>query len=222
MKSNIKYQGQVLQDKFVCNVLKHKNKGTFIEIGSHEPKYINNTYVLEKDLNWTGLMFEIQQDKYEQIYKNERPGSKHIFGDATTHDYDQLFKKYDIPYDIDYLQLDIEPPEQSWKALNALDKQVMSSYRFATITFEHDYLGREQYNWVRLGSREIFKSRGYHPVFHDIANGRPGSVYEDWYVHPELVDMDYVKQLQLNNQKKYIPGVGDADVVLRGRHIEYH
>ena len=41
-------------------------------------------------------------------------------------------------------------------------------------------------------------------VFEDIHNLLPQYVYEDWYVHPDLVDMEYVNQLKFNNNKNYV------------------
>ena len=51
----VKYNGQSEQDKFVCKILKNKTDGFFIEVGSNRPIRINNTYVLESSLNWTGI-----------------------------------------------------------------------------------------------------------------------------------------------------------------------
>ena len=54
----LNYNSQVGQDKFVLSVLKNKKNGYFIEIGSNDPKLINNTFILEKDFNWSGIMVE--------------------------------------------------------------------------------------------------------------------------------------------------------------------
>jgi len=45
--SSVKYNGQAEQDKFVLNVMKHKQNGFFLEIGSNHPIHINNSYILE-------------------------------------------------------------------------------------------------------------------------------------------------------------------------------
>ena len=55
---------------------------------------------------------------------------------------------------------------------------------------------------VRVVSREIFKKRGYVPVFLDINNDGINYPYQDWYVHPTLVNMDYVQQLITLNSSK--------------------
>jgi hypothetical protein len=49
-------------------------------------------------------------------------------------------------------------------------------------------------------SREIFKKRGYELVFPDVAVFYEGGYcpFEDWYVHPDLVDMNYVNKIRSN------------------------
>ena len=52
------------------------------------------------------------------------------------------------------------------------------------------------------------KERGYYLVFEDILdapidNDHGNRPYEDWWVHPELVNMNYVKKLQEKNKHEY-------------------
>ena len=48
---------QALQDIFVLTMLNGKQNGTYVEIGGAHPTNINNTYLLEKNFNWTGISF---------------------------------------------------------------------------------------------------------------------------------------------------------------------
>ena len=197
------YNGQAEQDKFVCNVLNNKVSGCFVEVGSNHPIKISNTYKLEHELSWTGLMLEYRRNEFEQLYKEHRPNSTYIFGDAQQHDYVDLFESNKLPLNIDYLQLDIEPAPKTLNVLKILDSSIMDLYKFAVITFEHDF-AYDRDNEVRIQSRHILMDRGYDLVFPDIHNEEPKWVYEDWYVHPELVDMEYIKYLKSNNQDNYI------------------
>lgn len=216
----LNYNGQAEQDKFVCNILKNKTDGFFIEVGSRYPIRINNTYVLESSLNWKGIMFEWQKKRFEESYKLHRPNSNYVFGDAQQHNYREIFNTYNVPKNIDYLQLDIEPPRKTLNVLKALDGQVMGDYKFAIVTFEHD-VGRCKNADLRNESREILRDRGYCLVFGDITNGHPRWVYEDWYVHPNLVDMDYVEKLQSDNEANYGPGFRFIPKTLNWKDIEY-
>lgn len=197
----MKFQGQILQDKFVCKVLNNKRNGYFIEIGSNDPIYINNTYVLETELNWKGIMIE-KDTKWIKNYLKHRPNSKHIIEDATVINYDELFQNNLVPKNIDYLQIDLEVSNGSTiSTLQKICDQVMHEYKFAIITFEHD-IYCTNYKNTRLESRKLLKNKGYVRVFSDI-NYKGKLPFEDWYVHPELVDMRYIYQLIDTNRIKY-------------------
>ena len=213
------YNGQAEQDKFVLNIMKHKKNGFFVEIGSNNPIKINNSYILENKYNWTGIMVEYDS-KWLSQYKNHRPNSIHIINDATTIDYKKLFEDNNVPLNIDYLQIDLEVcNESTLKTLELMDAEVMDAYKFATITFEHD-IYREDYFDTRQISRDIFEKRGYVRVFSDICNKSPSAAFEDWYVHPDLVDMDYVNTLIENNLKNYETGT-KTDTAIDWQTISY-
>jgi len=52
------FNGQALQDKFVLSILKNKKNGVFMDMGAHEPIHINNTYILEYEFGWKGVLFD--------------------------------------------------------------------------------------------------------------------------------------------------------------------
>lgn len=197
----MEFNGQALQDKFVVNVLNKKKNGYFLEIGSRDYKKTNNTYFLEKNLNWKGILVEINKC-WLKDYKKFRPNSIHIIDDATKIDYKKLFEINNVPLNLDYLQIDLEAENGSTlNTLKKLNSEVMDKHKIATITFEHD-IYRTNFLNTRLESRKIFEDRGYVRVFSDI-NNRGVNPYEDWYVNPELVDINYIKKLQDINEKNY-------------------
>jgi len=222
------YNGQALQDKFVLSVLKHKRNGTFLELGGNHPCIISNTYLLESKYDWKGIMVEYDE-QFKDMYSDWRPNSKHVFQDATTVDYVSLLSDLTTSTAIDYLQIDLEPGNGSTlTALKNLDANVFDTYKFATVTFEHDiYSVSEMFQQTRNESRAIFEKRGYVRVFSDINNDgwhdtdsirkhvKEGGKYaypnyagtypfEDWYVHPDLVDMTYVSEIMNKNRDKYV------------------
>lgn len=195
------YLGQANQDKFVLTILKQKRNGYFLEIGSNHPININNSYLLETKFGWKGIMIEYDAS-FLPLYKTHRPNSMHIIHDATKVDYKTLFAKFNMPSVFDYLQIDLEANNGSTiQTLRKLDSEIFDAHKFATVTFEHDVY-HTNFGNTRLASRDIFKKRGYVCVFEDI-NNLGTKPYEDWYVHPDLVDMEYVHQLMENNKKKY-------------------
>jgi len=192
--------GQAEQDKFIINVLKKKKNGYFLEIGSHTPININNTYLLEKNYDWKGAMVEIDES-FLNLYKIHRPNSIHLMNDATKINYKEVFIYNNFPFSMDYLQIDLEANNGSTiETLEKLDDELFEQYKFATVTFEHD-IYRTNYANTRLKSREIFNKRGYVLVFPDINDS--DSPFEDWYIHPDLVDMNYVNELIEKNKKNY-------------------
>lgn len=228
--ADTQYNGQVLQDKFVLTMLGHKRHGTFLELGANDPCFISNTYLLESKYDWKGIMVEYDT-KFKQPYVVKRPNSHHVFQDATTVDYASLLSSLSYPTEIDYLQVDLEPGNGSTLfTLQHLDATVFDKYKFAIVTFEHDiYQSADIFHKTRTESRRIFEKRGYVRVFSDVtcdawtevdmlrkqllagtavssrkvfANNHP---FEDWYVHPSLVDMTYVNSLIKINKSNYIP-----------------
>jgi len=181
---------QSMQDMFVLSVLNGKSNGVYVEIGADKPRVINNSYLLESQYNWTGVSFEIEKDKvdyFNSIRKNEC-----ICADATKFDYKNLFDERKYPKQIDYLQLDCDPPQIT---LECLKKLPLEEYRFSVITFETDlYAGGQE---VQKEQWEILSSLGYQRVVKNIKN--EGNPYEDWWVDPLVIDEDVWKQFVNEN-----------------------
>ena len=242
MNTTIKYNGAARQDEFALNMSQFKTDGYFLEFGSQHPTNDNNTYLLESEYNWKGLMFE-WEDKYVPLYKKDRSeDTTYIIADATQLDYVDIFSKLKVPKNIDYLQIDLEAGMLTpLTLLEKLNKEVMDTHKFATITFEHDiYCGERnsKYNvggpwngWtpydsnnfytVRSRSREIFKSRGYFLVFSDVNDSKEYSnPFEDWWVHPDLVDMEYVSKIVELNKDRYCENQV-SELTIDGSNILY-
>ena len=66
------FYGQINQDKYYCEYSNYKRKGFFIDIGSHTGVKFSNTYMLEKDLEWTGICIEPAKDAYDALVQNRK------------------------------------------------------------------------------------------------------------------------------------------------------
>ena len=195
---------QSFQDLFVLSVLNGKTKGTFLEIGASDPTIGSNTYVLETLFDWSGISIDCLDltDKFKT-----RPKSKFIMGDAINLNYNDILKDLAIDNRVDYLQLDIDPNENTLKCLQNLP---LDKYRFSTITYEHDNYrpsaSREHNDYIRTTSREIFKQNGYELIFKDVCNflvsvyGIP-DIYEDWYVDPQVVSKEIIDKMKRTEEK---------------------
>ena len=177
------------QDMFVLTMLEGKTKGTYLEIGAGDAWYGNNTALLEKHFEWQGLSIDLDE-KFVEQHNNER---NHIClrRDATNTDYDKLLTAMDMPTEIDYLQVDCDPPENSFKALLNIP---FEKYKFAVITFEHDHYADPD-SKIRTKSRKYLQSHGYELVAGNIAPD-DWREYEDWYVHPDLVDSKKIEKMK--------------------------
>jgi len=51
-------QAQLRQDVFVMNELGYKRDGYFVEFGATNGKDLSNTYMMEKNFGWTGILAE--------------------------------------------------------------------------------------------------------------------------------------------------------------------
>jgi len=199
------FNGQAEQDKFVLSMLNNKKNGFFLELGSNHPITCNNTFILEKEYNWNGIMIEYDNCWLNE-YKIHRPNSIHVIDDAQQINYSLLLKTNNVPQNIDYLQIDLNVDNSSTlNTLLKIDEQLFSEYKFATITFEHDIYSSDNENdiWgiTRKKSREIFENRGYVLIFPDVQlpsntsyRGKQCGAFEDWYVHPDLVDIGLINK----------------------------
>jgi len=194
MELNKSYS-QCAQDYFVIKCLKEKRDSTFVEIGSNDPIGVNNTFLLERKYGWSGFMIEYNGQFLEQ-YKIYRPRSIHMICDATQINFLEEFRKVSFPKDNGYLQIDLDVNNRSTlTCLENMDKQIFDHYRFAVVTFEHDIYSGDYFDTRKI-SREIFERRGYVRVFSDVHAGEPYGEHEDWYVHPDLVDMSYINKIK--------------------------
>lgn len=153
------------QDLFVLHMHRDQVKQfNYLEIGASHPIDINNTYLLEKS-GWHGISVDIDSSN-EQIWKAKRKNELKIM---------DALKINHIDTDrIDYLSIDIEPPEQT---LQCFINLASTGCRFSVVTFEHDaYTGSD----VRQISRSLFESLGYILAVPNV-NSYLGP-YEDWYI----------------------------------------
>jgi len=186
----IENHSQSMQDLFVLSVLDGKKNGVYIEVGADRPRVINNTWLLESMYDWMGVSFEIDPVKVE--YFNTIRRNKCICEDATAFDYKYLFNERNYPKQIDYLQLDCDPPQVTLACLKQLP---LEDYRFSVITFETDlYAGGHS---VQKEQWEILMSLGYKRVAKNVCN--EGNPYEDWWIDPLVVPEERYKPFMIDD-----------------------
>lgn len=160
---------QEKQDEFVIHMMNGK-VGEYLEVGASHPIDINNTFLLEQH-GWTGLSIDID-DSCRNIWAEKRKNPL-IIADALNFDYPQKER-------IDYLQIDVDPSETSFKALLQVLK---SKTRFSIITYETDAYADNRFVQP---SRQLLQSEGYKLIKADVMCGF--GPFEDWYIDPLVID----------------------------------
>ena len=189
-----------------------KNYGTYLEIGAGDYKYGNNTYLLEKEFDWSGISIDFnkaQVETFNNIRKN-----KCLCKDATKIDYIKLLNQNYESTNIDYLQLDCDPPNITF---DILTKIPFDNYKFGVITYEHDYYNDNTGNY-REKSRNFLKEKGYKLIAGNISSYKDKCPFEDWWVHPELVDENIYKLFERNDD---IPINGEKYMLTKSKYIQH-
>ena len=181
---------ETFQDMFAITMNKGKRDMKYLEIGGSEPVTCNNSYLLETKFVWTGLSIDYDENK-TKMWDGVR-SNKIICHDALKIDYELLLKEFSDERDYGYLQIDCEPSEHSFKILASIP---FNEFKFATITFEHDYC-EDLDDTYRTLSRKLLRSLGYVMVASNVSMIGTFAPFEDWYVHPDMIDQDIINKMK--------------------------
>jgi len=190
------YNGNSRQEKFVLDINKYKKNGYYVELGAFHSTHGSNTYYLERDFDWKGVSFEIEDERRQEFISNR---SNPCLGDALSFDYLCYFEENNFPNQIDFLQVDIDagydpaqrPFGNHYTTLLGLISLPLSKYRFNVITFEHDTNMYFRNAGMRDSQREILDCLGYTLLFKDI--------HEDWWVDPTVIDINHYANFRSPN-----------------------
>ena len=185
-----KNYSQSYQDLFVLMALNGLQYGSWIEIGCAHPTYGNNTKLLE-EWGWDGVSIDIDTNVVDN-WKNRVTIPYQM--DATKVDWDKM-PIWGLTDITDYLQIDVDPPKVSYEVLLKIP---FWKHKFRVITFEHDFYADES-GEIREKSRNYLRSFGYELIVNDIAVDEYSS-YEDWWVHPDLVEPKIIQLLRSNSE----------------------
>jgi hypothetical protein len=182
------------QDLFVLKMTQAKTQGTYVEIGSGHPERSNNTYLLESKYGWRGVSVELSA-RLAHEFRNARVNPV-INSNATEIDYSALFEEYNLPNEIDFLQIDIDPALQS---LQTLQRIPFEKYKFSVITFEHDsYRATRR---IAKDSRRLLRSFGYTLAVKNVRIQKL-KPFEDWWIHTDLIENHIWMELQTFRKKQ--------------------
>jgi len=136
--------------------------------------------LLETEFDWNGVSVDlIMYTEQDGLTWNDCRKTKLVLNDALTINYSSLFKESNLPINIDYLSMDLEPPDLS---LECLFKIPFDEYQFNIITFEVDNNREGDENRINK-SREFLTSKGY-TLIGSLCSGQ-----DDVYLHNSLIGL---------------------------------
>ena len=184
---------QAGQDLFVLMCLDGKKDGKFLDLGCYRPiEGGNNTYLLEKEFNWTGLSYDI-----DPIVTAEFATTRKALGiceDCTKLNWDKILE---FSNHYDYLSLDLEPADVTYQCLETIP---FNKVKFSVITYEHDY--------YRFGSEykdkayTLLTQQGYIRICNNIKYN--GNIFEDWYINPSFINIDLLEYFKGIDNIEYV------------------
>jgi hypothetical protein len=100
----------------IFNVIGTTNK-YYVEFGGWDGVYLSNTANLRINKGWSGLLLEGDKEKVLSMKNREELNLQNEW--VTKDNINQLFDKYNVPQNFDFLSIDIDGDDYYvWKALN--------------------------------------------------------------------------------------------------------
>ena len=176
----MKSYSQASQDAFVVCILDGKRDGSFLEIGTNNPVEINNTYLLETEFNWRGMMVDNSMESMLAA-EHKRKSAFYLADVSQKIDWIAALRQAEeinhgtplhAPRRYDYLSLDVDQA-----SLDCLRNLPLDDVRFSVITLEHD-------EYRRPGTRDqmlqILNDADYDILCADVCD--KGLSFEIWAV----------------------------------------
>lgn len=171
---------QAGQDLFALAMCEGKVGGTFLDLGCNHPTFHNNSYLLESQCGWRGLLVDIEGGC-------EHRKSLFIKADATKPTPELLFQYSQMPPVVDYASIDCDDA-----TVDSLFHIPWDRTAFRVITLETDVY-KDPFR--QKATRLLLHSLGYKIVCSNVVVEYPEGVfvpYEDWWCHPDLVNPDLI------------------------------
>lgn len=179
------FQSHEKQDIFVANILPHEN-GSFLDIACGNPIIGNNTYFLEKQLNWSGLAIDLEPIEQKHQWSQVR-SSKFFQVDATSQKLTECLNQNLKSKHVDYLSLDVDVGPSTNLTHLALIKVLDAGVSFKCCTLEHESFKYGPVN--RDLTRKILHEKNYIMLFESVMFPN-GNEWEDWWIDPKYFNQE--------------------------------
>ena len=202
-------KSQILQDLFVAFKLNFQKNGFFVEFGATNGLNLSNTHLLEKQLDWSGILVEPSKKFHAElrnnrnchidfrcVYKNS--GNFIVFNEveegelSTIHEYSNedghsSNRKKGLKYEVETITL--ENLLVKYNSPNVIDYlsidtegseyDILKDFNFEKYTFK---IITVEHNFTknREKIKNLLESKGYVRVYEKF------SKWDDWYIYDEI------------------------------------
>ncbi len=200
-----KSNSELKQDFFVLSMLNFKKSGYFVEFGSCDGLKLSNTFLLEKEFNWNGILAEPAKHWHQELKKNRKcnietdciwkvTGSKLIFKeselalystikDLSDKDLHKDLRKRGKTYEVITISLnDLLEKYNAPKYIDYLsidtegsEYEVLQNFNFEKYDIK---IITCEHNYTEFRSKifNLLTKKGYKRIYQDL------SKHDDWYV----------------------------------------
>ncbi len=211
-------RSQFHQDLFVLSMLDFKRKGYFVEFGATDGLLLSNTYLLEKEFDWTGVLSEPAKVWQADLLRNRKgdidfrcvwssSGNQLAFSETASHEYstidafsdldlNSIFRRNKKNYLVESVSLgELLASHNAPQIIDYLsidtegsEYEILKNFDFASHSFR---IITCEHNFTenRLRIRELFTANGYTEIFHNATR------VEDWFVRRDLIPENVEKFL---------------------------
>lgn len=200
-------RSQIRQDLFVLSTLGFKRDGFFVEFGATNGVDLSNTWLLEREFGWSGILAEPARCWRESLARNRscridnrcvwaRSGESvrfdegenadmstiQQFGDADHHGrHRRVASSYEVTTVslVDLLCAHQAPKEIDFLSIDTegSEFEILSAFDFESYRFRV-ITCEHNFSPLRGKLHALLKSKGYRRTLQDV------SQFDDWYVHP--------------------------------------
>jgi len=205
LKCLSKSRSQLRQDLFVLSQLNFKRSGFFVEFGATNGKDLSNTYLLEKEFGWTGILAEPAKCWHKDLKKNrgasietscvwKKTGSTLTFNEVTEPEFSTLqacanedchkeLRKQHKAYDVKTISLhDMLVKHEAPSKIDYLsidtegtEFEILRAFDFSKYSFE-TITCEHNFTPEREKIFNLLSHSGYKRIYDELSR------FDDWYI----------------------------------------
>jgi FkbM family methyltransferase len=202
-------KSQIGQDLFVVALLSGKKNGYFVEFGATDGIGLSNTYMLEKEFSWSGILAEPGKNWHKNLIANrsckidfrcisDTSGKQIVFYESDSPELstisgleksDSNIRKLKDSYSVETVSLnELLLHHKAPKIIDLLsidtegsELSILESFNFNNYKFAI-IVCEHNFTQNREKIFTLLNANGYKRVWHEFTQ------FDDWYILPELID----------------------------------